>query len=477
MDKIILSPANASKTNNGIFEGWGTSLCWWANRIGFSKQLTEKSAELFFSEKGLNLNILRYNIGGGDDPSHNHITRTDSEMPGWWKYDKDSREFIFNSDTDKNQLNVLKECCKAAGEDAYVEAFSNSPPYYMTVSGCTSGSVDCTSNNLKEEFIDSFAEYLVDVCSFIKSSLGISIKSLAPMNEPFTDFWQAYSGKQEGCYIPPGRIQSKVLISVKNKLKEKQLDNTILTASDETNTFLQYITAKMLSKVAFSAVDRFSTHTYGKATAHIGELARKHNKNIWMDESDWSGAAGENAGEMSPALWLAEKIIDDMNVISPSAWVIWQIVASYISRIPDSKGRYDMSELPDLSKGFWGTAFADIDRECILLSQKYYAFGQFTRYIRPGMTVIHTGNSYSLGAYDNAAKMLVLVTVNSESSDKDIIIDTAKFDIDFKKIVSIRTSGNIKDGEHWKELPESPISSEIIYTSIKANSITTFIIT
>ena len=138
MDKITVSLNNSMQTNGGFFEGWGTSLCWWANRVGFSEKLVKKGAELFFSEEGLGLNIMRYNIGGGDDPSHNHITRTDSEMPGWWKYDDSKKDFIFNSDTDKNQLAVLEAAYKAAGETAYVEAFSNSPPYYMTVIGCTS---------------------------------------------------------------------------------------------------------------------------------------------------------------------------------------------------------------------------------------------------------------------------------------------------------------------------------------------------
>ena len=78
-----LTPDNFAAINGGVFEGWGTSLCWWANRIGYSDVLAEKAAEAFCDpEKGLGLNILRYNIGGGDDPAHDHIQRTDSMMPG-----------------------------------------------------------------------------------------------------------------------------------------------------------------------------------------------------------------------------------------------------------------------------------------------------------------------------------------------------------------------------------------------------------
>ena len=83
----------------GEFEGWGTSLCWWANRVGYSDELTSQAAETFFDkEKGLGLNIGRYNIGGGDnvtdqpltddssDSLHaSHIKRSDSIVPGYAK--------------------------------------------------------------------------------------------------------------------------------------------------------------------------------------------------------------------------------------------------------------------------------------------------------------------------------------------------------------------------------------------------------
>ena len=50
----------------GEFQGWGTSLCWWANRLGYNKNLINQAVQRFYSESGLNLNIGRYNIGGGE---------------------------------------------------------------------------------------------------------------------------------------------------------------------------------------------------------------------------------------------------------------------------------------------------------------------------------------------------------------------------------------------------------------------------
>ena len=79
------------------FQGWGTSLCWWCHRLGFDDELSQSAADLFYSEKGLGLNIMRYNIGGGDDPTHNHITRTDSKIPGWVKLNEKGEKMFKGS--------------------------------------------------------------------------------------------------------------------------------------------------------------------------------------------------------------------------------------------------------------------------------------------------------------------------------------------------------------------------------------------
>ena len=44
-----------------------------------------------------------------------------------------------------------------------VEAFSNSPPYYMTYSLCASGNTDARNDNLKPEYYDKFIDYLTEV--------------------------------------------------------------------------------------------------------------------------------------------------------------------------------------------------------------------------------------------------------------------------------------------------------------------------
>ena len=55
-----------SAQNRQQFEGWGTSLCWFANIVGgFPDPIRHHLMDLLFDhEKGLGIEICRYNIGG-----------------------------------------------------------------------------------------------------------------------------------------------------------------------------------------------------------------------------------------------------------------------------------------------------------------------------------------------------------------------------------------------------------------------------
>jgi len=472
--EIIISAKNASTTNNGAFQGWGTSLCWWANRVGYSPVLTEKSAELFYSEKGLNLNIMRYNIGGGDDPSHKHITRTDSMVPGWLYYDEENNSYRYDYEADKNQINVMRKCVEASGEDAFVEVFSNSPPYFMTKSGCSSGGENPNKNNLKDDCYEEFAEYLAHVTEYINNTLNIKVSSISPMNEPNTKYWSAFSEKQEGCHFDAGESQNKILLETYKAIKKRGLDHIELVGSDETSTDKQITAYNKYSDEVKSILDRISTHTYGtRKIKQLGALMKAENRNLWMSETDWSNEAGKNAGDMSGGLWLAKKIISDINGLSPSAWVLWQVIDCHISK-DGYMGNKD-SGMPNIKGGFWGLAVADHDKEEIILSQKYYAMGQFSRYIRPGDTIIHCDKN-TLSAYNKATEKLVIVAVNDTSKAKHITFSLDGFNGTYKTAEIIRTSGSLEDGEKWATVGSVDVTDNKINAILKSNSINTFII-
>ncbi len=474
MKKIVVSKANASKTNNGKFQGWGTSLCWWAHRVGYSPVLTEKSAELFFSDEGLNLNIMRYNIGGGDDPTHTHITRTDSAVPGWLYYDKDSDTYSYKYDADANQLNVLKACYEASGKDAYVEVFSNSPPYFMTKSGCSSGGKNPKNDNLREDSYESFAEYLAHVSEYINNKLNIKVSSISPMNEPASGYWHYLSNKQEGCHFSSGKSQNKIILETAKAIKNKGLNDIEIVASDETSTSHQITSYNKYTDEVKGVIDRISTHTYiTRRSKQLGQLAKDGGFNLWMSETDWSNTIGKKSGDMGAGLWLASKIISDINAISPSAWVIWLVIDCHTSK--DGYNGNKDNGMPDTSKGFWGVAVADHDKQDIILSQKYYSFGQFSRYIRPDDTIIHCDKD-TLAAFNEESKKLTIVTLNRSEKDDEREFNIDGFGKEFSEFVAVRTSGSLNNGEHWERVGKGIVVENKLKVKIKGYSVTTFVI-
>lgn len=122
------------------FEGWGVSLCWWANVCGkWEESRVDSLVDWLTSPEGLNFRIFRYNIGGGEDPLNRHCTPHHmaggkglrAEMEGF----KDSTSGQWRWERDSAQRRIMLKI-RQKRPDAIFEAFSNSAPYYMTVSGC-----------------------------------------------------------------------------------------------------------------------------------------------------------------------------------------------------------------------------------------------------------------------------------------------------------------------------------------------------
>lgn len=468
---IKLNPSQESLFNNSEFEGWGTSMGWWGNRIGYSEKLSDKSAELFYSENGLGLDIVRYNVGGGDDPTHNHITRSDSKMPCFMNEDG-----TYNWDADYNQVNVLTKI-KENNPDVHIEGYTNSPPWFMTESGCSGGAEEWGGENLAPENYGKFVNFVADVTEHFEE-IGLKFDSYSPMNEPDTNtkYWGAYSPKQEGNHVSQGEHQSSLISALKDEYTERGID-TLVAGPEETSIDTAITACESLTDEAKSKLDRIDFHTYGGTKRNeMRTLAESMGKNMWMSEVDGSFTAGTD-DYMKAALGLAQRIILDVNDLRPSAWVMWDIIDChkdsnfYYLNENGEKIYSEMDTQINKTGGIWGVAMADHDTETIELTKKYYAYGQFTRYIKPGMTIISSSTN-SLAAYDKDTGEIVIVVINTDASERETEIDLK----DFAKVGNtarvIRTSSD----EDWAELTPIDVKDKTVNAVLKPNSITTYVI-
>lgn len=427
-------------------EGWGTSLAWWANVIGgWPDTHRNELADLIFDpSRGLGLTIARYNIGGGDNPSHHHL-RHGGAVPGF----KASASADYDWSADANQRWVL-HAAQARGANLF-EAFSNSPPYWMTVSGCAAGNTDGGTDNLSPAYYDAFADYLTEVVKHYRDAWGITFRTLEPFNEPTGNWWTAY-GSQEGCHFDRS-TQALVIPKVAAAQARKRLSTTI-SAADE-NSIDDALLTVMNENSVWSSIAQINTHSYnGSARTLLHSVAASSGKRLWM--SEFGTGAGATLSDIQGGLALSAQILSDMRELQPTAWIYWQVVED--------------AEYQDT----WGmiqTAFASPTYR-LTLAKQYYALAQYSRFIRPGATFLKMVDTNSLAAFDAVSGTLVLVTTNSTAADVQVRYDLSLFQIT-GTVSQYRTSSNenLAQVSGW-----SLVGTELVSIA-KAKSITTTVIT
>lgn len=434
------------------FDGWGVSLCWWANMAGkWSDEKIDEIVDWLVSPEGLNFRIFRYNIGGGDDPENKNCTEHHmgsgkglrAEMEGF--KDSSDGEYIWSRDEAQRKI-MLK--IKEKRPDAIFEAFSNSAPWYMTYSGCVAGNSPASKDNLKPEFYEEFAHYLVDVCKHYKDVYGIEFKTLDPFNEPMTSYW-GKNGGQEGCHFD---VQSmiaflKVLYPI---LKESGL-NTVISAADETDVnqsvkdFIAFRDAGVLEYIG-----QWNTHTYSasdNSRCQISALCAQEKMPLWQSET---GAGGTG---IAGNLGMAQKLINDVRFIAPSAWLDWQY-------IEENNDQWCLVQSGSFAEGTYHKV------------KNYYIRSQFSRFIKEGSTFLTSLNNKSLAAMNPAGDHLVIVAINSGAMEAIHNVDLSMFSTVGSDIEAYITNPT----ENVAPFAGYSLDKDVFRFTLPAQSVATFII-
>ena len=387
-----------SKQLHQTIEGWGSSLCWWAAQVGMWKEAKVDSiVDLITSPDKLNMNIFRYNIGGGDDPAHlgGHMVKGKgkrAEMEGF----KPSADAPYNWAADKGQRTLMLKI-KAKRPDAIFEAFSNSPPYWMTYSGCAGGNIDPLKDNLKPEYFGLFCDYLVDVCKYYKDHYGLEFNSLEPFNESTSNYWYNL-GSQEGCHFTP-ESQLKIIRLLAPRLQSAGL-KTIISASDETNlqSCIKVLKVYQSAGDILDKIGRLNTHTYSGTNserAEVSRLVKSTGKPFWQSET---GPSGRKASSFETDLFLAQKQFDDLNIIQPQAWLDWQLMEE--------------------NNEIWCLLKCNFNSQQYEIVKNFYVRMQITRFFKQGYTMIESGNEEVLAAINGDRTKIVVAILNKTAQPK-----------------------------------------------------------
>ncbi|KAJ3069265.1 hypothetical protein HDU98_007668 [Podochytrium sp. JEL0797] len=384
------------------FEGFGTSLSWWANVAGGSSMEQTYARLLFTLDSvpipnlnttlpGLGLSVARYNIGGFGRPGdtanstlHFNTSRPGTTIPTWWKeiegfwIDPHRNKWDFSRDA--NQQSML-HAMLAVNPNVSVEMFSNAPMWWMTEQGSSLG------GELMGSQVDAFAFYAASVAGNA-SRAGVKVVGVEVMNEPSSGWWNFGSLGQEGLNVPLANTQLDLLQAVRENLDSLGLGNVSVAGCDENNIPLALGNlASILPKV-----DRYNIHGYASSNGLRSQLrSALGNATLWMTEY----GDGNNNGLDS-----VSAIVNDLNIMRCAAWVYWQAVENQIWGL--------------LLASNFGDNATDASRAVpTAVTTKYFMVAQYSRFIRPGdLVLMSTSPGDTVVSYSKATGKFNFVFAN-----------------------------------------------------------------
>lgn len=157
-----VSGSNVTVLDNNVnyqtINGFGASACWWSQDVGSWDNASDIMQALYDDDKGIGLNIYRYNLGAGSK-NDSHILTKNRQTECFLNADG-----TYNFNNDKNAQQCLELAKKYAGKDMRLTLFCNSAPVYLTKNGaayCTPYKSDDEQwvSNLDKSNYKAFADF------------------------------------------------------------------------------------------------------------------------------------------------------------------------------------------------------------------------------------------------------------------------------------------------------------------------------
>lgn len=420
-------------TTYQTMEGFGASAAWWAQDVGGWENIDEITELLYGTDKGIGLNIYRYNLGGGSE--------NDTGIADWHRRAEDflgpnsniNNPSTYDWDADINARKALASAQKA-NSDLKVTLFSNSAPVSITENGkayCSNG----VSHNLAQSNYQNFANYVIN-CAEHFINEGYNVTNISPINEPEWD-WAADSNgnsSQEGArweYSAARSFYNNYMIpslkssSLNGKVELSVWECAQLNHSTHFNNYLNNLFSSASSYANNNAnirdyVDSFDTHSYWASKNDRQTVANQLKSNNFssvkkvrcteycqMTNDGNSGVydiiqqEGGNTNGMTIeyGIALADIIYQDITILNAVEWDWWTACSSGI--------------YPD------GLVYINYnDHNAIETSKRLWCLGNYSKFIQDGAQRIAVSTGSAMAptieqtAYKNPDGSVVVVYVN-----------------------------------------------------------------
>jgi len=472
-------------------KGWGTSLSWWANIAGYWGD-TYLNDVAYQATHDLNMNVFRFNIGGGENPNCpynancvNGVIHFDESklMPGYRSPYAPFGTYYLNNDA--RQIRVMdKFVAYRSNHDIITEVFSCSPPWWMTNSKCTAGGVN-GSENLNSQYYEAFADYIASITAgldYYHSSWNI--KYIEPFNEPLSVWWKPLAnveynssgeinkGKdQEGCQFSSAH-QADILWWIwKKKTDVYTTISDVGLASSDCNSVGESINNTnymyCYDRQTYDGLSKVNTHTYSGSIAEKDQLYKNITVNtgkpIWQSETGPLNVIPISSWWDTHYL-MAKRKIEDLRHLRCEVWCDWQLVS-----ISDAWGLYSLQSTPYSNP-----------TPSYSPTRGFYCRKQVNYFIKQGYTIVSTDNENTVAALSPDKKNVVFVIVNYSQNSVNYQLDLTRFN-PITSFRTWRTSGGYSSSENCTEKTSATIqekgtfSGNKIWYQAPAFSVTTFV--
>lgn len=401
-------------------ECFGASAAWWAQDVGgmvsidpnSGKPVREIISELLFNPvSGIGIDCYRYNLGAGSKSNSSCTFSVGSRATESF----DISDTEYDMSRDENAVTMMKLAVRD-GVDRVI-LFSNSPPERFTINGKA-----CLSKpwriNLKKRNVPRFARYSLDVAEYFVRD-GIPVKSISPVNEPVW-VWTERHG-QEGCHYRPWGVRC-VMREFARQLKSRPaLSGVNLSGAEngDLRWFNKTYTRIMLGdRLISESCDGVDVHSYflpiplpfkritNNRQGYLRRFRRLLDKKYPgapVRVTEWTHMCGGRDRTMTSALVQANTMYEDMTLLDVCSWQHWIAVSDV-----------DYCD---------GLIYINKD-ETYEMTKRYYAFGNFTKYIPRGSVRVEAdcgdGDVKAL-AFDYENR-LTAVLINQSEGEKTLTL-------------------------------------------------------
>jgi O-glycosyl hydrolase len=466
------SPPGAlvSSDSGQRIQGFGASGAWWPNDLQhFSPAGQERVASLLFDPSGLDLSQYRYNIGGGgvgvttpEKMAPTFLTTTGSYN---WSADPGGTDFL----TMAAQHGVRT-----------LIGFVNSAPVAWTTDHKSCGGALVPGTEA------AYASYLSTVVAHLHDVDHITLSYVSPVNEP--DSSQP-TCRQEGMRVPVAQRAALVKAVAAALAKHAPYARVIADESSLVASQLLPEAPQWLSVPgAASSVAAIAHHTYDypppPVLRQVAQLGQRFGKPLWASEiccKNRHGFGYQFDPTMTSGLWLANTIWADLTQARDSAFDWWTALSPRLGCNPvaDPACVDRVNPLGRNDGLLYYDPTATIDHnEAIYPTKRYWALGNFSRYVRPG-AVLHQVSGLPAGtravAFDSKSGWVVVLINDGQAgaSPTPVTVRIPTAGHTFSPTTAVQTS----DTADLTPVPLPRYRAGAMTASLAPRSVTTFVFT